>query len=326
MPAHLPEEARQVHVAPDGQLGEQSPDVVQCPELALDDALVEEALVDEAEEVDAPELLAPESGSSDEVAEADEELVPEDDPVAADDPAMLEDPEPADDADALLLDALALVEDPALAHLPALQRRPLKHAPPLQHASPAPPQAALTSIPPSLPAIPPVVAGVEQLPATSAMTRRRDPTTACFMATMPSTIVSRCRPGHASDRPTRRLGAEPSHPARDLVEVDLVEGGADEGAAVRLGDPLRLQGIDHGVEPIEILRVQRDADDLVVARPLPRRRRGWLGVDARRVEGPREHAGHLVPVEHVHRSESQSFFARHHKPPIPLPGLDHAAA
>ena len=65
--------------------------------------------------------------------------------------------------------------------------------------------------------------------------------------------------------------------------------------------PRRLEGVDHRVEALEVLRVERDADHLVVRRLLagearaPRRRGSTRG----RVEAPGEHPLDLVLVEHA---------------------------
>src|SRR6185436_10085443 len=64
------------------------------------------------------------------------------------------------------------------------------------------------------------------------------------------------------------LGGRRSEPPRNIVEVDLRERKADESAAVRLGKASPLQLLHHVVELLEIARVHRDADHLVVGRLL----------------------------------------------------------
>ena len=62
----------------------------------------------------------------------------------------------------------------------------------------------------------------------------------------------------------------PSTPASvalgDLVQVDLVERGADDLRLVGLGVAAPLQLLDQLLQALDVLVVERDADDLVVRR------------------------------------------------------------
>src|SRR5262245_28895328 len=52
----------------------------------------------------------------------------------------------------------------------------------------------------------------------------------------------------------------------DFGEIDLRQGGADELGLVRLGVPAPLELGDHLLEMLDVLVVERDADDLVMGR------------------------------------------------------------
>ena len=61
--------------------------------------------------------------------------------------------------------------------------------------------------------------------------------------------------------------------ARDFIEVDLIERGANELALVGLGVTAALERLDHLLESLDVVVVERDADDLVM-RGLQRLRLG----------------------------------------------------
>ena len=81
---------------------------------------------------------------------------------------------------------------------------------------------------------------------------------------------------------------------------------------------------DESIQPLQVARVERDADDLVVRRLLGRRRRrsGDSG-DTIRVEATRENTLDLVHVKNARRPEPCFFLTPCHRR---SPGFDRAAA
>src|SRR5262245_18452780 len=95
----------------------------------------------------------------------------------------------------------------------------------------------------------------------------------------------------------RRVGAAWLESLRDFVELDVRERVADEGAPVRLGEPAALQGFDHFVEPLEVVGIHRDTNDLVVG-GLFRARAGFFpSFGTGYVKASAEHAVHVLVGE-----------------------------